>query len=108
MDTAARAAGQSGCNSIVVPTRRERGPGILRGLWRRCGTFPEGQGLNGATDSTLDLVKAGTVDPVKVTRSALQNAASIAGMALSTEALVVEKQDKKAPAGGGGNEDSDY
>jgi chaperonin GroEL len=41
------------------------------------------------------MVKAGIVDPVKVTRSALQNAASIAGMLLTTEALVVEKPEKK-------------
>jgi chaperonin GroEL len=50
-------------------------------------------------------VKAGIVDPVEATRSALQNVASIAGMVLSTEALVFEKHDKKAPAGGDGDED---
>ena len=46
-----------------------------------------------------DLVQAGVIDPTKVTRTALQNAASIAGLLLTTEALIVEK--KEAPAGGG-------
>ena len=49
-----------------------------------------------------DLVKAGVIDPTKVTRTALQNAASIAGLLLTTEALVVEiPEPKSAPAGGG-------
>jgi chaperonin GroEL len=49
-----------------------------------------------------DLVAQGVIDPVKVTRSALENAASIAGMLLTTEALVVEKKEK-APEDGGGH-----
>ena len=50
-----------------------------------------------------DLIAQGIVDPAKVTRSAVQNAASIAGMVLTTECLVVEKPEpKSAPAGGGG------
>ena len=55
------------------------------------------------------MVKDGVVDPVKVTRSALQNAASIASMLLTTEALVVEKPEKKkdTPAPGGGGMDYD-
>ena len=66
--------------------------------------LPQGQGLNAATEEYVDLVKAGIVDPVKVTRSALQNAASIASLVLTTEGLVAEKPEKKAPAGppGGG------
>jgi len=65
-------------------------------------------GFNALTEVYEDLVKAGIVDPVKVSRSALQNAASIAGMILTTETLVVEKPEKKsAPAGGGGHHD-DY
>jgi len=52
-------------------------------------------------------VKAGIVDPVKVVRSALQNAASIANMVLSTEAIIVEKPEKK-PAMPAGGEDFDY
>ena len=45
-----------------------------------------------------DLVQAGVIDPTKVTRTALQNAASIAGLLLTTEALVVEKKEEKPPA----------
>jgi chaperonin GroEL len=62
-------------------------------------------GYNAATDTYEDLVKAGVIDPTKVTRTALQNAASIAGLLLTTECVVVEKKEEKpAPAGppGGG------
>ena len=61
-------------------------------------------GYNVATNEYVDLVKAGVVDPTKVTRSALQNAASISGLLLTTEALVTElpEKDKPAPAGGPG------
>jgi chaperonin GroEL len=59
------------------------------------------EGLNIATGEWVDLVKAGIVDPTKVTRSALQHAASISGLLLTTEALITEIPDKKAaPAGG--------
>ncbi len=60
-------------------------------------------GYNAATNVFEDLVKAGVIDPTKVTRTALQNAASIAGLLLTTEALVVEMPEPKssAPAGGG-------
>jgi chaperonin GroEL len=54
---------------------------------------PVGTGLNAATGEYIDLVSAGIIDPVKVTRSALRNAASIAGMVLTTETLVIEKKD---------------
>jgi len=58
-------------------------------------------GYNALTDKYENLVTAGVIDPTKVTRTALQNAASIAGLLLTTEALVVEKkEDKPAPAGG--------
>ena len=71
--------------------------------------LPVGQGFNAATGEYVDLVKAGIVDPVKVTRSAVQNAASIASMILSTNSLVVEKKDKKAPAApAAGGDDYDY
>ncbi|MEU0517957.1 chaperonin GroEL [Streptosporangium sp. NPDC006007] len=60
-----------------------------------------GQGFNAATGEYGDLVAQGVIDPVKVTRSAVQNAASIAGMLLTTEALVVEKPEEEAPAAGG-------
>jgi chaperonin GroEL len=62
----------------------------------------QGQGINAATGEYGDLVAQGVVDPVKVTRSALENAASIAGMLLTTEALVVEKKEK-APEDAGGH-----
>jgi chaperonin GroEL len=62
----------------------------------------QGQGINAATGEYGDLVAQGVIDPVKVTRSALENAASIAGMVLTTEALVVEKKEK-APEDGGGH-----
>jgi chaperonin GroEL len=58
-------------------------------------------GLNAITGEFVDLLKAGVIDPAKVTRSALQNAASIAGLLLTTEALVADKPEKKEPLGAG-------
>jgi chaperonin GroEL len=63
------------------------------------------EGLNIANGEWVDLVKAGVVDPTKVTRSALQHAASISGLLLTTEAIVTELPEKKAPAGGGDHHD---
>lgn len=60
--------------------------------------LPAGHGLNAATGEYVDLLSDGVADPVKVTRSALQNAASIAGLFLTTEAVVVEKPEPAAPA----------
>jgi len=65
--------------------------------------LPRGQGFNAATREYGDLVAQGVMDPVKVTRSAVQNAGSIAGMLLTTEATVVEKPEKEAPADGHGH-----
>jgi chaperonin GroEL len=69
-------------------------------------------GYNVSTGEYEDLVKAGVVDPKKVTRTALQNAASIAGLLLTTECLITEipEKEKKAPAPGGhgGMGDMDY
>ncbi|NHC43994.1 chaperonin GroEL [Motilibacter aurantiacus] len=62
-----------------------------------------GSGLNAATGEYGDLIGAGIIDPVKVTRSALTNAASIASMILTTETLVVEKKEEEAPAAAGGH-----
>src|SRR6187401_527948 len=59
------------------------------------------EGLNIATGEWVDLVKAGVVDPTKVTRSALQHAASISGLLLTTEALITELPEKNKPAAGG-------
>jgi chaperonin GroEL len=58
-------------------------------------------GYNALTDTYEDLVQAGVIDPTKVTRTALQNAASIAGLLLTTEALIVEKKEPAAPAAAG-------
>ncbi|WP_440071001.1 chaperonin GroEL [Streptosporangium sp. OZ121] len=63
--------------------------------------LPVGQGFNAATGEYGDLIAQGVIDPVKVTRSAVQNAASIAGMLLTTEALVVDKPEEEAPAAAG-------
>ncbi|MFC5675863.1 chaperonin GroEL [Aeromicrobium endophyticum] len=62
--------------------------------------LPDGHGLNAATGEYVDLIAAGIIDPAKVTRSALQNAASIAALFLTTEAVVADKPEP-APAGGG-------
>jgi chaperonin GroEL len=88
----AQNAGQEG--SVVVNK--------VRGL-------PKGHGFNALTEEYGDMASFGIIDPVKVTRSALQNAASIASMILTTESLVAEKPEKKAAsAGGGGHHDDDY
>jgi chaperonin GroEL len=69
-----------------------------------------GKGLNAATGEYVDMLDAGIIDPAKVTRSALQNAASIAALFLTTEAVVADKPEKeKAPVGGGpGGGDMDF
>jgi chaperonin GroEL len=68
-----------------------------------------GWGLNAATGEYVDLIKAGIIDPAKVTRSALQNAASIAALFLTTEVVIAEKPEKNpAPQGGGGGGDMDF
>ena len=71
----------------------------------RVRNLPAGEGLNAATGEYGNLLAAGIADPVKVTRSALQNAASIAGLFLTTEAVVADKPEPPAaPAGGGGDD----
>ncbi|WP_433371321.1 chaperonin GroEL [Actinoplanes sp. CA-142083] len=68
-----------------------------------------GHGLNAATGEYVDLLAAGIIDPAKVTRSALQNAASIAALFLTTEAVVADKPEKNpAPAGAPGGGDMDF
>ena len=75
-------------------------PGVVA---EKVSNLPDGHGLNAATGEYVDMLKAGINDPVKVTRSALQNAASIAGLFLTTEAVVAERPEPAAaPAGDGG------
>ncbi len=64
----------------------------------------DGYGYNVATDKFEDLIKSGVVDPTKVTRTALQNAASISGLLLTTECLITDIPEKEKPAGGGGHD----
>jgi len=66
--------------------------------------LPAGHGLDAANGEYVDMIKAGIIDPAKVTRSALQNAASIAGLFLTTEAVVADKPEKAAPAMPGGGD----
>jgi chaperonin GroEL len=86
----------------------EEGSVIVEEVKKRKGN----EGYNVATGIYEDLVKAGVVDPKKVTRTALQNAASIAGLLLTTECLITEipKKESPAPAGppGGGMGGMDY
>jgi len=81
-------AGHEG--SVVVENVKKAGKGI---------------GFNALTEQYVDMIGAGIVDPAKVTRSALQNAASIAAMVLTTEALVADKPKKEPPMPPGGNMD---
>ncbi len=67
----------------------------------RIAELPAGHGYNAATNEYGDLMAMGVIDPVKVTRSAVQNAASIAGMLLTTEVLVSEKPEQEEPASNG-------
>jgi chaperonin GroEL len=69
-------------------------------------------GFDAQSETYVDLVKAGIIDPTKVVRTALQDAASVAGLLITTEAMVAEKPEKKEPAmppgGAGGMGDMDY
>jgi chaperonin GroEL len=67
----------------------------------RVRNLPVNEGLNAATGVYEDMFKAGVIDAVKVTRSALQNAASIVGLFLTTEAVIVDKPEEKQPVGAG-------
>jgi chaperonin GroEL len=90
-----KVAVESPLKQIAVNSGLEGGVVVekVRGL-------PDSHGLNAATGEYEDLLAAGVIDPAKVTRSALQNAASIAGLFLTTEAVVADKPEKeKAPAG---------
>jgi len=65
-------------------------------------------GFNAATEEYEDLVKAGIVDPTKVVRTALQNASSVAGMMITTEAMIADKPEKKKEAQSMPHEHEDY
>ena len=75
--------------------------------------LPTGQGLNAANGEYVDMIKEGIIDPAKVTRSALQNAASIAALFLTTEAVIADKPEKAGagagmPGGDGGMGGMDF
>jgi chaperonin GroEL len=81
-------AGNAGVDGSIVVEKVKNGKGAF--------------GFNAATEEYEDLVKAGVIDPTKVVRAALQNAASVASLMLTTEALVAERPKKKSGGGGGG------
>jgi chaperonin GroEL len=83
-EPARRIAGNAGAEGSVVLDRIKNGKGAF--------------GFNAATEEFGDLLKEGIIDPTKVVRTALQNAASVAGLLLTTEAMVAEKPEEKAPA----------
>ncbi len=86
--------------ALEAPTRLIAGNAGLEGaIWvKKVEEGSGSQGLNAATGEIVDLMEAGVVDPAKVTRAALQNAASIASLVLTTEALVADKPEDEAPA----------
>ena len=112
-DAAAKLVGDEATGAIIVARAVEEplkwiafNAGMEGAVQVRNVEAAEGNvGLNAATGELVDLVKEGVIDPAKVTRSALQNAASIAGLLLTTEVLVADKPEKKveapAPPGGG-------
>ena len=84
----ARSPANAGVDGSIVVEKVKNGKGAF--------------GFNAATEEYEDLVKAGVIDPTKVVRAALQNAASVASLMLTTEALIAERPKKKAAGGGGG------
>ena len=98
--------------ALAAPLKRIAENAGLNGavIAERVKEKPFNVGFNAATNEFVDMFEAGIVDPAKVTRSALQNAASIAGMVLTTECIVVDKPEPKegAAAGGGGMGGGDF
>ncbi|MDR3736620.1 MAG: chaperonin GroEL, partial [Acidobacteriaceae bacterium] len=87
---------------MIVGNAGEEGAVVINHIHEH-GKDKPNYGYNAGTDQYEDLVKAGVIDPTKVTRTALQNAASIAGLMLTTEAMISEIPEKKEAAGGGHN-----
>jgi chaperonin GroEL len=85
--------------ALIANNAGFEGSVIVQGIRTESGST----GYDSATGQWTDLVKAGIIDPAKVTRSALQNAASIAALVLTTESAVVEKKEEEEPAGPGGH-----
>ncbi len=88
----------------IVANAGEEGSIVVNKVREGKGNF----GFNAATGEYTDLVAAGVIDPVKVVRSALQNASSVAGLMLTTEALVAEKPKDEKPAAGGHSHGHDF
>ena len=88
-----------------APLKQIAGNAGLEGgvVSERVRNLEPGHGLNAATGEYVDMIAAGIIDPAKVTRSALQNAASIAGLFLTTEAVVADKPEKNPPMPAGGD-----
>jgi chaperonin GroEL len=82
----------------IVNNAGAEGSVVINELRAKGGNF----GYNAATERVEDMLKAGIIDPTKVTKNALQNAASVAGLMLTTEALVSEIKEKEKPSAGGG------
>ena len=83
---------------LIAENAGMEGGVVVESIERQTGNM----GMNAATGEIVDMVKAGIIDPAKVTRAALQNAASIAAMVLTTECLVSDKPEKASAGGGGG------
>ena len=83
---------------LIAENAGMEGGVVVESIERQSGNM----GMNAATGEIVDMVKAGIIDPAKVTRAALQNAASIAAMVLTTECLVSDKPEPKSAGGGGG------
>jgi chaperonin GroEL len=90
-------------NALAEPARRIAQNAGFEGavIVQQIRAEGNGRGFNAATGEWVDMLKAGIIDPAKVTRSALQNAASIAALVLTTESTVVEKPEDEEPAEGG-------
>ncbi|MCD6310680.1 MAG: chaperonin GroEL [Candidatus Eremiobacteraeota bacterium] len=88
-------------HALVEPLRQIAANAGMEGsiVVEKVRSLPKGEGLDAITGEYVNMIDAGIVDPVKVTRSALQNAASIASMILTTETLVTEKPEKKENMG---------